>query len=114
MTDKDLCILCGHQCCKWIAFTYGELSGQALEFYLARGCKILRCDPYIDGEKKGTSLYRIYIPHPCPHLIEGKGCAIYDRRPLVCLEYSGSDDPLVKELCRIGKSAPIITNSNQS
>ncbi len=95
MTDKEKCSACGHLCCKSIGFTTSEMSGRSLEFYLARGCRILRCD------QDGVSLYRVYIPHVCPHLIEGDGCAIYDRRPLSCLEHEGHVDPLTKDVCKI-------------
>jgi hypothetical protein len=50
---KDLCIICGHQCCKWIAFTTNQMSGRALEFYIARGCKVLKAD------SKDQELYRV-------------------------------------------------------
>jgi Fe-S-cluster containining protein len=96
MDNKELCIKCGHACCKWMGMTYGELNGRALEFYIARGCKILRCD--IDKEQ---SIYRIYLPYFCPHLIEGEGCDIYERRPLACIEYEWKLDPIVKDICLI-------------
>jgi Fe-S-cluster containining protein len=37
----------------------------------------------------------------CAVMVEGEGCDIYDKRPLSCLEYSGSSDPLVKDVCLI-------------
>jgi hypothetical protein len=95
MTDKEKCVQCSHQCCRWIGFSTSEMSGRSLEFYLARGCKILAAD--VDDRR----MYRVYIPHVCGHLVEGEGCDIYDKRPLSCLEYSGSSDPLVKDVCLI-------------
>lgn len=94
MTDKEKCIACGHQCCLWCGFTTSEMSGRSLEFYIARGCKVLRCD------QDGVSLYRVYIPHVCPHLVEGEGCAIYDQRPLACIE-AGPEDPIISDVCQI-------------
>jgi Fe-S-cluster containining protein len=99
MTNKESCKICGHQCCRWLGFTHGDISGKALEFYLRRGCKILRGDLYEDGVKTDQSMYRIFVPHVCPHLIEGEGCSIYENRPLVCVEYSGKTDELMKEGC---------------
>jgi Fe-S-cluster containining protein len=71
-------------------------SGRSLEFYIARGCRVLRCDV-----EKDSSVYQIYVPYLCPHLREGEGCAIYEKRPLACIEYIGKLDPLVKEICLI-------------
>jgi Fe-S-cluster containining protein len=96
MTDKEKCIQCGHACCKWMGFTTSKCSGRSLEFYIARGCKVLKCD--IDGD---NSVYQIYVPYLCPHLREGEGCSIYDHRPLACIEYEGKTDPMVKEICLI-------------
>ena len=95
MTDKEKCVICGHQCCRWIGFTTTEMSGRSLEFYLARGCKILRCD------QDGVSLYRVYIPQVCPHLVEGEGCSIYSTRPLACIEADQTLDPLTQDVCKI-------------
>lgn len=103
MTDKELCIQCKHQCCRFIAFTVGDISGKAIEFYLRRGCKILRGDLYENGVKTDKSIYRIYVPQICPHLVEGEGCGIYDTRPLVCFEYSGKTDDLMKDGCLINE-----------
>lgn len=97
MTSKELCISCNHQCCRWIAFTTTEMSGRSLEFYIARGCKVLKC-MIKDGE-----VYRVYIPHVCQHLVEGEGCSIYERRPLACIEYEGRFDPLTEDICQIRK-----------
>lgn len=93
-TERDSCITCGHECCKWLGFTYGEISGRSIEFYASRGCKILRCDNDDD-----TSIYRIYVPITCPHLEEGEGCSIYERRPLACIEFEPDLDPIVKDIC---------------
>ena len=95
MTDKEKCVACGHQCCKFIGFTTMEMSGRSLEYYIARGCRVLRAD------QGAVSLYRVYIPHVCPSLVEGDGCSIYERRPLSCIEYDGTVDPLMKDICKI-------------
>lgn len=92
---KESCISCGHACCRWIAFTTTEMSGRSLEYYISRGCKVLRCDIQ-DG-----SVYRVYIPHVCPHLVEGVGCDCYEKRPLACIEYRGAEDPLVQDVCLV-------------
>lgn len=83
------CQKCG-QCCKWLGFSYSDLSGKALEFYTKRGCKILKSE---------HGNYRIYIPVPCPHL-DGNQCSIYNNRPLVCIEGTGFDDPICAEDCK--------------
>lgn len=83
------CQQCG-TCCKWLGFSFDGLSGKALEFYKERGCKILKSE---HGE------YRIYIAIPCPHLKESK-CAIYDNRPLVCIEGRGFEDPICASECK--------------
>lgn len=103
MTDKEKCISCGHQCCRWIGFTSDTMSGRSLEFYIARGCKVLRADRYDleHPDRDAGSLYRVYIPYVCPHLVEGEGCAVYAQRPLACIEYEGRLDPLMKDVCRI-------------
>ena len=94
MTDKEKCIACGHQCCRFCGFTTSEMSGRSLEFYAARGCKILAAD------MDGTRVYRVYIPNVCIHLVEGEGCAIYERRPLACIE-AGVEDPIISDVCQI-------------
>jgi Fe-S-cluster containining protein len=103
MTNKELCVKCGHQCCRWCGFTSDTMSGRSLEYYLARGCKVLRADKYDwqNPDRDAGSLYRVYIPSVCPHLVEGEGCSIYERRPLACIEYEGSLDPLTRDVCLI-------------
>ena len=95
METHDPCIKCGHECCKWIGWTTSEMSGRSLEFYIARGAKVLSAD--IEGKR----IYRIYIKDTCPHLVEGEGCAIYARRPLACIEFEGKLDPLTRDVCAI-------------
>lgn len=95
MTDKEKCIACGHQCCRFCGFTTSEMSGRSLEFYAARGCKILAAD------MDGTRIYRVYVPQVCPHLVEGEGCSIYAQRPLSCISYEGRLDPLTQDVCQI-------------
>ena len=94
MEINDLCIKCGHQCCKWIGWSTSEMSGRSLEYYLSRGAKVLACE-------NGKRIYRVYLQQICPHLEEGKGCKIYDRRPLACIEYEGNLDPLMEGVCLI-------------
>ena len=103
MSDKEKCVLCNHQCCRWIGWTTSEMSGRSLEFYIARGCKVLRADytNAVGTDKTSGSLYRVYVPNVCINLIEGEGCAIYERRPLICIEYEGSLDPLVQDVCKL-------------
>jgi Fe-S-cluster containining protein len=103
MTDKEKCIQCGHQCCKWCGFTSDTLSGRSVEFYLAKGCKILRADKYdwMHPDRDVGHLFRVYVPSKCPHLVEGEGCDIYEDRPLACVEYCGSLDPLLQDVCLI-------------
>lgn len=43
----------------------------------------------------------MYMPHPCPHIIEGEGCDIQDMKPEICKTYIGTDDPIVSEVCLI-------------
>lgn len=105
MTKKELCIKCGHACCKWMGFTTTVCSGRSLEFYIARGCKILRCD--VD---KDNSVYQIYVPYLCPHLIDGEGCGIYEKRPLACIDYNPAEDPIVKDICLIEEENGRTTN----
>ena len=95
MTDKEKCISCGHQCCRFCGFMTAEMSGRSLEYYIARGCKVLKA-MIADGE-----IYRVYVPAVCPHLVEGEGCSIYERRPLSCIEYEGRLDPLTQDVCQI-------------
>lgn len=95
--DKLACIQCGHECCKWVGLQYPVMSGKALQFFPARGCKILKTIL-----EDGREFYRIYVPSVCQHLEEGVGCRIYADRPIACVEYRGKDDPLVKDKCRIG------------
>lgn len=95
MTDKELCIKCGHTCCKWLAFSTTKMSPESVEFYIARGCKVLKCN--IEDEE----IFRVYMPHPCPHIIEGEGCDIQDMKPEICKTYIGTDDPIVSEVCLI-------------
>jgi Fe-S-cluster containining protein len=80
------------------------MSGRSLEYYIARGCKVLAAD--VDGRR----LYRVYIPHVCPNLVEGDGCAIYAQRPLACIEYEGGDDPLVKDVCKLCDNRTVVLN----
>jgi Fe-S-cluster containining protein len=103
MTDKEKCIQCSHQCCRWTGFTSDVMSGRSLEYYIARGGRILRADKtdLMHPDRDAGSLYRVYIPSVCPHLVEGEGCAIYERRPLSCIEYVGADDPLLTDVCLI-------------
>jgi uncharacterized protein len=95
MTDKELCQKCNHQCCRSIGFTTSKMSDKAIEFYSKRGCKVLMAGI------EGKTIYRVYIPQACPHLVEGDGCGIYETRPQVCREYRGIDDPLVQDVCQI-------------
>lgn len=83
------CQQCG-SCCRWIGFSFNDLSGKALEFYTKRGCEILKSE---HGE------YRIYVPCICVHLKDNK-CTIYDQRPLVCIEGVGYEDPICAEDCK--------------
>lgn len=103
MTDKEKCIQCGHQCCRWCGFTTDKMSTRSLEFFLAKGCKILRADKVylLRPDSYVGGLYRVYVPSVCPHLVEGEGCAIYERRPLACIEYEGRLDPLLADVCLI-------------
>ena len=103
MTDKEKCISCGHQCCKFCGFTSDTMSGRSLEYYLSKGCKILKAqmNDLADPNRDAGELYRVYVPSVCPHLIEGEGCDCYDRRPLSCIEYMGKDDPLLMDVCKI-------------
>lgn len=95
MTAKELCILCKHSCCRWVGLTTTKMSMPSIEHYLARGCKILKADI------QDSTVYRIYVPFTCPHLIEGEGCGIYDERPEICVEYQGEHDPIVQDVCLI-------------
>ncbi len=103
LTDKEKCVACLHQCCRWVGFTSDTMSGRSLEYYLAKGCKILRADmnDLADPMRDAGSLYRVYVPSVCPWLVEGEGCSIYSTRPLACIEADQTLDPLTQDVCKI-------------
>ena len=76
------------------------MSGRSLEFFLASGCKILKC--MLDHN---DDIYRIYIPFPCPHLVIGEGCSCYEQRPLACIEFEPEEDPIVRDICKLKQNS---------
>ena len=66
------CKRCG-SCCKVLTLQMNNLSKDAKEFYLARGCKII--EPFIQ------------IKHICPHLKDNK-CDIHKNKPKFCRAFS--------------------------
>lgn len=78
-------------CCNLLTFTMpSELVDFAFrEFYKTRNCQL---------NDTATVTY-ITVPFPCPHLVEGEGCAIHEDKPLACQEFDGRDHPVTKEVC---------------
>jgi len=42
----------------------------------------------------------IVIPYQCPELMPLHGCLIYEDRPLVCKQYDGRKDLIMKGVCK--------------
>lgn len=89
---RKLCIRC-QECCKILAVPTPKPGKDALEFYKARGCKMIKY--------RGT--LHLLISHTCPQLTKD-GCKIYDKRPLDCQEFDGRRDLLVGDVCLWTKS----------
>lgn len=90
---SELCLKC-LKCCSYIGVVSSGNPNNFFErnFYKVRGCETL---------VKNNKLI-VIMPFKCPHLTE-KGCDIYDRRPLICKEYDGREDPFMKDKCLWGK-----------
>lgn len=74
MTD---CQLCQGQCCKWFPIVYpAPLDDDAMLYLKLHGCTISR--------DKMTA----FVPQPCRMLTRMGACAIYDKRPQVCRNYT--------------------------
>jgi Fe-S-cluster containining protein len=89
---KKLCVKC-QACCKILAVPTPAPSKDAMEFYKARGCRMVKY--------KGVN--RLVISHTCPQLAKD-GCKIYSNRPLDCQEFDGRRDLLVGDACLWTKS----------
>jgi len=92
-SEQEYCVKC-RECCKWVCTQITTPSSVDAEFYLKRGCRILR---YEDGVSK----YLLYVPSVCPNL-KDDGCSIYPVRPVACSEYRGND-PITLDVCQWGK-----------
>ncbi len=83
---EALCKAC-QRCCKELYIythpvMYGCSAQKVIDFYEARGFSVTRL------EKDALILG---LHYPCPHLTP-QGCAIYEKRPQACREYSGIED----------------------
>ena len=87
---EKLCLQCA-ECCKILAVevTLQSMPPEAIAFYVTRGCWLAT----LSGGRLG-----LVIPYQCPHLTP-EGCDIYEDRPLVCKDYDGTRDPLMKDKC---------------
>jgi Fe-S-cluster containining protein len=93
LTGKQkLCLSC-QRCCKTVHIItpYAPDNQDIIEFYTIRGFKVYQVP--IDAERKEIRLM-LSIEHPCPFLTPA-GCAIYGKRPKVCRDYDGRQDPFV-------------------
>lgn len=101
MTDSEICLSC-MECCRQIYTPMPWVETDELmrmkEFYKARGAtKVVQ----INGR------FWAVWPWKCPHLTK-IGCDIYEKRPLVCREYDGSTDPLMKKTCKLPERKLIV------
>ena len=91
------CQKCG-ACCKWLGITCGPLTANAAEFYLSRGCRILKFE--LDDGTKIDEATRIYMPYVCPHLQSDNSCRVYEDRPEVCRRGRGYEEPITEDVCK--------------
>lgn len=76
---RDNCLEC-MECCKVLIFhTRNRPGALNMEFFHARGCRVLTEADFLTVE----------LDHPCPHLT-AKGCDIYENRPETCRRYDCS------------------------
>lgn len=90
-----LCMNC-LECCNWVTVqTHLKDVHEQMEwykFYIAtRGCVVTKV------KNRGVFLS---TKSTCQHFLPGKGCAIYENRPLSCRMYDGRMDFLMKNVCR--------------
>ncbi len=94
LTDSEICLSC-QVCCSRIVtpMPWGNPADllRMKEWYKARGCKKVMM---ILG-----TLWAVW-DWKCPHLTK-IGCDMYEKRPAVCREYDGRDDPLMKDICKL-------------
>ncbi len=90
MIDRKqaLCLKCQY-CCNIISF-YVPFQPESIEFFRARGLKVLMDLP--------TKRAMVVVPQKCRHLTKD-GCAIYSKRPLVCSLFDGSKSPDTQAVC---------------
>jgi Fe-S-cluster containining protein len=91
----SLCLKCRY-CCTVIAFRISPIDPNGIEFYTARGFKI------IHSVGKGETW--VVVPHICPKLTEN-GCSIYSKRPYSCVVFDGRKHPTTEKKCLWPKSS---------
>lgn len=97
-----VCVKC-QRCCKKIAVpTLLSWDQYNREFYATRNVKLFRLP------NDSTGIVWAEWDWPCPQLT-AKGCAIYDKRPAVCVAYfpKRSEGDMFKE-CELAKMGVII------
>ncbi|MCK4826051.1 YkgJ family cysteine cluster protein [bacterium] len=88
---SELCLKC-LICCKQyhIPTTVTKIDPVGMEWYTTRGISFLK------HPENGTLC--MVVPFKCPHLT-AQGCDIYKKRPFMCRNYNGDDDPFMRDIC---------------